>query len=91
MSSQRDPGQEERATRQAGNRFLRETDEMEKRSQKLRGDIEQARDEWARKRSDDSVPGANPPESEEDPPPEASFPAKEGDERASDQTRDKSP
>ena len=59
---------------------MRETDEMEKRSEKLREGIEQARQEWERKRSDESVPGANPPESEEEPPPEASFPAKEGNE-----------
>jgi hypothetical protein len=82
MCPQRDPEQEERATRQAGDRFLRETDDMEQRSEKLREDIEQARQEWERKRSDESVPGANPPESEEEPPPEASFPAKEGDEGA---------
>ena len=82
MCPQSDPEQEERATRQAGDRVLRETDEMEKRSEKLREGIEQARQEWERKRSDESVPGANPPESEEEPPPEASFPAKEGDEGA---------
>jgi hypothetical protein len=67
----------------AADRFQRETEDMEDRSEKLREGIDEARQEWERKRADQSVPGANPPESEEEPPAEASFPAKEGDEDGS--------
>ena len=78
---------EGRGVERAAERLARETDDMEERSEKLREGIEEARQDWQRKRADQSVPGANPPESEggegeEEPPEEASFPAKEGDEDA---------
>ena len=78
MSQSRDPEQEQRAARQTADRLVRETDDMQQRSDELRKGIDEARQDWERKRSDDSVPGANPPESEDKPPPEASFPAKQG-------------
>ena len=54
-----------------------EADQMQERSEELGAEIEQTREEWQRKRADQGVPGANPPESEEGVPPEASFPAKD--------------
>jgi hypothetical protein len=40
----------------------REGDELEERSDKLEGGVEETRQEWERKRSDPGVPGANPRE-----------------------------
>jgi hypothetical protein len=71
---------EGRGPERAADRFIRETDDMEERSEKLHEGIDEVRQDWERKRADQSVPGANPPESEEEPPEGASFPAKEGDE-----------
>ena len=71
---------EGRSVQKAADRFMRDVDDMERRSKKLGEGIEQARQEWERKRGDQSVPGANPPQSEEEPPEEASFPGKAGDE-----------
>lgn len=41
-----------------------EVDEMERRSRDLGSDLSDARDDWARKRSDPGVPGAAPPAEE---------------------------
>jgi len=38
-----------------------EADRLEKHGNEVEGRIDEARDEWDRKRSDTSVPGANPP------------------------------
>jgi hypothetical protein len=40
----------------------READEMERRSQELESQASDARDDWARKRADPSVPGAPEPD-----------------------------
>ena len=40
----------------------RETDELEERSGKLEGGVQETRQDWERKRSDPGVPGANPHE-----------------------------
>lgn len=45
----------------------READEMERRNQALASEVSDARDDWARKRSDEGVPGAPAPEDEPDP------------------------
>ena len=45
----------------------READEMQRRSQALESDVSDARDDWARKRSDEGVPGAPAPDGESDP------------------------
>jgi hypothetical protein len=44
----------------------READELRRRSEKLRSEVSDARDDWARKRSDANVPGAPAPEGEAD-------------------------
>jgi hypothetical protein len=44
--------------------------EMEEQSDSLADDIEGTRDEWARKKQDDSVPGAGVGEHDEGPDPE---------------------
>jgi hypothetical protein len=80
MTPERDPEQEERATQKTADRLMRESDDMEARSETLRDGIDEARQDWERKRSDQSVPGANPPESDEGQPEEASYPSKGGDE-----------
>lgn len=41
-----------------------EGDEMEKRSADLGDEISDVRDDWQRKRADEGVPGAPPPEAE---------------------------
>ena len=53
-----------------------QVDELERESQAIRGQVEETREDWKRKRADENVPGAVPPgesnepaESEE--PPEA--------------------
>ena len=66
---------EGRPVQRAADRLAREADEMQQRSEELGTEIEGARSGWQRKRADQGVPGANPPESEEGVPPEASFPA----------------
>lgn len=40
----------------------READEMQRRSEKLEGEVSDAREDWASKRSDESVPGAPAPD-----------------------------
>lgn len=45
----------------------READEMERRSQELESQVSDARDDWARKRADEGVPGAAAPDRESDP------------------------
>jgi hypothetical protein len=40
----------------------READELGQRSEELRSEVSDARDDWARKRSDEGVPGAPAPE-----------------------------
>lgn len=68
---------EGRPVQRAADRLAREADQMQQRSEELGREIEDARSDWERKRADQGVPGANPPESEEGVPPEASFPAKD--------------
>jgi hypothetical protein len=72
---------EGRPAKRAAARLAREADEMQDRSEELGAEIEQARSDWQRKRTDQGVPGANPPESEEGLPQEASYPAKGDDGR----------
>jgi hypothetical protein len=43
-------------------RFEREADDLQRRSEDVGEHIETTRQEWQRKRSDASVPGAVPPE-----------------------------
>ena len=80
MTPERQHEEEERATHKAADRFMRETDDMEERSEELRDGIQEARQDWERKRADESVPGANPPATDEGQPEEASFPGKGSDE-----------
>jgi hypothetical protein len=42
--------------------YEREADEMEARSEQLGDEIAEAREDWERKKADDSVPGAQNPE-----------------------------
>ena len=44
-------------------RLERETDEMAQRSERLESEITDVREDWERKRQDESVPGAPAPES----------------------------
>lgn len=71
--------EEEREVERAADRFGARADEMEKRSDRLGEEIETTRQDWQRKRADEQVPGANAPETNDEPPEQASFPAKEGD------------
>jgi TolA-binding protein len=59
-------------------------DQMQDRSQELEGDIEGVRQDWERKRADESIPGAQPLSSEEEE-------ARSGDGRAEEETGDVSP
>jgi chaperonin cofactor prefoldin len=43
-----------------------EADELEERSKKLKEQTEDVAQDWERKRSDESVPGAPPPTEDED-------------------------
>lgn len=45
--------------------FDRETDELERQGQEVKGEIEGTREDWERKRRDENVPGAPPPQGEE--------------------------
>ena len=60
----------------------RELDDMQERSDELEQEIDDAREDWERKKADSSVPGAagDPERSEEGPQPETSYPAKGDDE-----------
>lgn len=80
MTPEREHEEEERATHAAADRFMRETDDMQERSEGLREGIQEARQDWERKRADESVPGANAPASDESQPEEASFTSKGSDE-----------
>ena len=71
---------EGRAAQQAADRLAREVDRMEQRSDELGAEIEQARSDWQRKRADNKVPGAIPPESQEGTRERASDPATDQDE-----------
>jgi hypothetical protein len=58
----------------------RELDRMQEQSDKLGGEIEDAGDEWERRKADESVPGAaGAPEEADGPEPEAEYPNKRGD------------
>ena len=59
----------------------REIEEMEERAERLEGEIDDAREDWERKKADSSVPGAagDPDKAEEGPQPETNYPSK-GDE-----------
>jgi hypothetical protein len=59
----------------------REIDDMEERSDRLEDEIDDAREDWERKKSDPSVPGAagDPEKAEDGPQPETNYPSK-GDE-----------
>jgi hypothetical protein len=59
----------------------RDVEDMEERSERLKREIEDVRDDWHRKQADEHVPGASaePQPGDEDsegPPPEAEYPAK---------------
>jgi hypothetical protein len=73
---------EGRAAQQAADRLGREVDRMKERSDELGAEIEQARSDWQRKRADNKLPGAIPPESQEDTREQPSGPAKDHDENA---------
>ena len=59
----------------------RETDDLEHQGREVKDAVKETREDWERKRRDESVPGAPPPEhdaedpgpvaAEEEPPPEA--------------------
>lgn len=55
-------GSEENDVEKVAARFEREADDLQRRSEQVGDHIETARDEWQRKRSDPSVPGAVPPD-----------------------------
>jgi predicted nucleic acid-binding Zn-ribbon protein len=59
----------------------RDAEEMEERTERLEGEISDAREDWERKKADPSVPGAagDPERAEKGPQPETSYPSK-GDE-----------
>ena len=57
-----------------------EADELEQRSEKLKENTEDVAQEWERKRSDESVPGAPPPTDDEDDAPPTGAPSGKGDE-----------
>jgi hypothetical protein len=59
----------------------RELDDMQERSDRLEEEIEGVREDWERKKSDPSVPGAagDPERANEGPQPETNYPSK-GDE-----------
>jgi hypothetical protein len=73
---------EGRTAQQAADRLAREVHRMEQRSDELGAEIEQTRSDWQRKRADNKVPGAIPPESQEGTREGASDPAKDQDENA---------
>ena len=43
-----------------------EADELERRSQELKQETDDVAQEWERKRADEAVPGAPPPDGDED-------------------------
>ena len=56
----------------------REVDEMQERSDRLEQEIDDAREDWERKKADPSVPGADgdPERAAEGPQPETNYPSK---------------
>ena len=55
----------------------RELDEMEQRSERLGDEIEDAGEDWERRKADDKVPGAaGEPSQADGPEPEAEYPTK---------------
>jgi hypothetical protein len=56
---------EEKEVGQAAARFEHEIDELERRTEEVGEHIDTARQEWERKRSDSSVPGAAPDDSDQ--------------------------
>jgi hypothetical protein len=56
--SERDPGE-------LADSLEQEADELEQHSDRLGDEVQDARQDWQQKRSDPSVPGANPPESDD--------------------------
>ncbi len=56
-----------------------EADDLERRSEKLGEQTHDVAQEWEAKRSDPSVPGANPPAAEEDGEPPTGAPSGKGD------------
>ena len=46
-------------------RLEREADDMQRRSQRLGSDISDVREDWRRKRNDESVPGTPPADKDE--------------------------
>jgi hypothetical protein len=58
-------------------------DEMQERSERLQGEIEDTGDEWERRKRDSGVPGAaGAPEEAQGPEPEAEYPTKDEGESA---------
>lgn len=53
--AERDPSELSRA-------LERETDQLERQGQEVKDAVDETREDWERKRRDDSVPGASPPE-----------------------------
>lgn len=74
---------EERDPGELSDRVAREADGLQHRSEALQQDVSEARQDWERKRADDGVPGANPPEGEAD---GEDSPASEGSGAGDDQT-----
>lgn len=58
-------GSEENEVEKVAARFERDADHLRRRSEEVGDHIETAREDWQRKRSDPSVPGAVPPEGAE--------------------------
>jgi hypothetical protein len=54
----------------------RELDEMEDRSERLGKEIDETREDWERKKSEESIPSAPQGEGDDEPPPEQQYPAK---------------
>ena len=68
-------GAGDRDDRQLADKLESESDRMDRRTSELEDQVGKVRDDWERKRRDDSVPGAEPPDhAEEGPPPEAEEP-----------------
>ncbi len=57
---------EENDVEKVADRFEREADDLQRRSEQVGEHIETTRQEWQRKRGDASVPGAVPEESDQD-------------------------
>jgi hypothetical protein len=56
----------------------RDVEEMQERADKLEEEIDEVREDWERKKSDSTVPGAagDPEKAEEGPQPETDYPSK---------------